>query len=271
MVTSSAGDNKHHLWRLVRGAQAVLRDTVLEAGAYGHSGGIGDMRENAFRNFLARFFPPRWGMKKARIIDSRGGVTPEHDIVVYRADWAVRFLASNDPSLLPVESVLHVVEVKSRLQSRDLEQVRKSLRKLDALTCAWQEPNGQDVLEARVVNPCGRVGYSVVDLNGISLGPLGERCPWFRGLMLSIRDDDKKMEFLNAHGGDELDLVVGPGACVCFLLALTGALLAADADLAGRVPALDSYWFGGVEAFTDAESELGQHATIQRPTSGREL
>lgn len=271
MNATRAGDENHLLWGLVRGAQALLRCAAFDVGAYGHPGGIGDMREEVFRDFLDRFLPPRWGMKKARIIDSRGGVTPEMDIVVYREDWAVRFLVSNDPSLLPVESVLHVIEFKSSLKSGGLEQVRRSLRQLDGLTPVWRNSDGTDVAEVDVVDPRGRVGYSVVALYGDSLKRLGERFPWFRGLALSIRGDDEKMELLNAHGADEIEYLVGPGAGVYFLLALTARLLATDADLDGRVPALDEYWFGGVKGFADAESELGLHGIIQRPQSGREL
>ena len=72
----------------------------------------GDNAEDSWVSWFNEYFPKRYNAAKATIIDSRGAVSNQIDVVLYDAQYS--YLAFNNNGILyvPAESVYAVFEVK---------------------------------------------------------------------------------------------------------------------------------------------------------------
>lgn len=101
-----------------------------------HSGGKGDLREDAFRNFLSDYLPRKYGAGRGEVITSNNEVSGELDIVIYDNDHCPLFIKSSSHSVYPLESVYGAISMKSHLDSAELKDaiflyasLKKILRK----------------------------------------------------------------------------------------------------------------------------------------------
>jgi hypothetical protein len=99
-----------------------------------HPGEVGRAREEALRDHLGSFLPPSIGISTGFIIDALGGRSRQIDIILHFTDYHAVFTLNGIP-LIPVEAVIAIVEVKSRVQSkevlRDCYDVIASAKTLD--------------------------------------------------------------------------------------------------------------------------------------------
>lgn len=94
-----------------------------EAAAAGHPSLIGSARETPARLQLERILPGNIGIGSGIVIDSFGGGSKQQDIVVFEKHLCPVFSINDTPeaTYYPVEGVLAVGEVKSRLDKTRLE------------------------------------------------------------------------------------------------------------------------------------------------------
>ena len=85
-----------------------------------HPGERGRERESALKQFLSEYLPSRYSIAKGEIVDSQGSVSRECDLVIYDATKCPLLLSGDDYRVFPVEPVLGVIEVKSRLDESEL-------------------------------------------------------------------------------------------------------------------------------------------------------
>ncbi|HOO96691.1 MAG TPA: hypothetical protein PKV16_03930 [Caldisericia bacterium] len=92
----------------------------------------GDNSELEWTNMLSTYLPSRYKVDKATIIDSKGCMSDQIDIVVFDTQYSPFLLKQNGINYLPVESVYAVFEVKQKLSKGyikyscdKLESVRK--------------------------------------------------------------------------------------------------------------------------------------------------
>jgi len=99
-----------------------------------HSGEIGRAREQALRDLLRTFLPPSLGVTTGFVIDAHGGKSLQQDIIVHFTDYHARFELGG-VSLVPIEAVIAVLEVKSNAASkkvlRDCYANLASVKRLD--------------------------------------------------------------------------------------------------------------------------------------------
>lgn len=99
-----------------------------------HSGENGRAREQAIRDFLERIVPPRFGVDTGFVIDGRGGVSKQIDIVIHEFG---RFpiLHVGGIQFFMVESVAAVIECKADISStaylREALENIASVKRLD--------------------------------------------------------------------------------------------------------------------------------------------
>lgn len=97
----------------------------------GHNGLRGARREQLVREALAEFLPGGIGITRGEILGSTGQRSPELDVLLYDSvDGSVLF-REGDISVLPAESVLAVLSVKTRLELghiRELSEIAVRLR-----------------------------------------------------------------------------------------------------------------------------------------------
>ena len=104
-------------------------------------------REAHIRDFLRRVLPPQWGIAKAHIVYGGSRASLEFDIVIYDFLRTPRWPCErgDDPRLLiPLEAVLGIIEVKSTLNKKALDEAQSKISEFDA------------VLDTRVGDPVYR-------------------------------------------------------------------------------------------------------------------
>ncbi len=98
------------------------------ATAYAHRGTKGQMREDHLIDTLHAIAPDDLRFFKGEVCDSAGRRSPEFDIVVtYRSD-AIRLYNSPTNQVVPVETVLAVIEVKSMLSKDSVEKFDSDMK-----------------------------------------------------------------------------------------------------------------------------------------------
>jgi hypothetical protein len=107
----------------------VLAERARGLGVFDHPTAKGDGREDLVRDFLRERIGTNFGVSKGEVVDSLGKPTPEFDAVIYDQSTASVLNVAGGRSIVRVESVAIVVEVKSVL---------------DASTCADEEQRVRD-------------------------------------------------------------------------------------------------------------------------------
>lgn len=102
---------------------------LYESAGIQHSLSKGEVRENPVRDFFETLLPRRLSVASGEIIDSKGSVSPQSDLIVYRASDGIPILDAQ-PTILQVESVMCVTEVKSVINTGEYEDCLKKAKKL---------------------------------------------------------------------------------------------------------------------------------------------
>jgi hypothetical protein len=123
---------------------------------------IGDSREESFADFLAMRLPDRFGVTSGEAVDSREKRTGQLDIVIYDRNLTAPLVRGKSGDVLPAESLLAVVEVKSTLTQGELEACAAAAKKIARLSPYRREflPPRQQGLDASDGNH--RCQYSVI-------------------------------------------------------------------------------------------------------------
>ena len=96
---------------------------------------IGAPRERQVLNFLRLFLPEKIGVAKGYVINQIGDISKECDVVLFNKETCPRFIQDDvaDMRLFPIEEVYGVVEVKSTLDSKELENSSMKLNSVDEI------------------------------------------------------------------------------------------------------------------------------------------
>ncbi|MBD66340.1 MAG: hypothetical protein CME62_14105 [Halobacteriovoraceae bacterium] len=100
---------------------------------YSHATGKGDHREESLLHILQKILPSTINISKGIIIDSHGNQTPEFDIVIYLENDTFTFLDFANRKIIPVENVIAVGEVKTKLDSAAFKKFTKDIKYLNQL------------------------------------------------------------------------------------------------------------------------------------------
>lgn len=92
-----------------------------------HPGGKGDIREDAFRNFLSTYLPGRYAVGRGEVITPENRVSPELDIVIFDPHHCPVLLKSPSHSVYPIESVYGAISIKSHLDSNELREAYNNI------------------------------------------------------------------------------------------------------------------------------------------------
>lgn len=85
-----------------------------------HSGLKGRAREIFAKNLLTPFLSPNVGICTGIVVDSQGGSSRQIDIIVYDKTLIPSLMFTNEEGIVPIESVLATIEVKSKLTREEL-------------------------------------------------------------------------------------------------------------------------------------------------------
>ena len=129
--------------RARRYASKQLSERMKEAGeqlaldfrkatAFEHAGIQGGQREESVRRFLQERLPGGYEVTTGTVFDARDKQSKQLDVLIYRVR-DTPFLVPGDPVLVPCESLLAAIEIKSTLTAAKLREgleVARSIRGL---------------------------------------------------------------------------------------------------------------------------------------------
>lgn len=135
-------------------AQNVFFDESI--GRLIHPGEFGMHRESCIRSFLNTFLPDIYGVSQGFVIGQDGSVSHQCDVIIYHKEFTPYFHTPEGQRFFPIESVIAVGEVKSKVDGSVLDDALKKLcnikRMRDSITSAsvaTSRPSGQRSFDPR--------------------------------------------------------------------------------------------------------------------------
>jgi hypothetical protein len=111
-----------------------------------HSSDLGDDSERKWLHFLQTHLPRRYRAEKAKVIDHRGKVSDQIDIVIFDALYSPVWAAERGVTYVPAESVYAAIEVKQDMTPAHLRYAAakvESVRRLARTTTAIPHAGGR--------------------------------------------------------------------------------------------------------------------------------
>ena len=118
-----------------------------------HSGTKGSARENILIRFLTRRLPARYGIGSGHVVNSKGKWSRQQDILIYdRLNSPLLEHLGSNQSVVPIESILCVIEVKSTLS---LEEIRDMNSKANDVRSIARHTRHKYLSPLQPANPVG--------------------------------------------------------------------------------------------------------------------
>lgn len=110
--------------------------------ALNHAGLKGASNEEIVKDFLRQYLPRNLELSTGLVVDSKGGVSRQLDIIVHDAAKTPIFYQSAETRVIPIECVYAVIEIKAFLDKGELQ---KAFQNMESVKClekvAFFEPN----------------------------------------------------------------------------------------------------------------------------------
>ena len=132
--------NKFNLTDHYKNVTTNLQSQYKLSSAYGHKGTKGNIRENILIDTIKSMAPDYINVCKGEICDSTGSRSPEFDIIISFDSNAIKLFSSSGNNVIPVESVLAVIEVKSSLNEEHLNKFSSDLNVINQFN-RYYEPS----------------------------------------------------------------------------------------------------------------------------------
>lgn len=98
-----------------------------------HPGSKGDSSENNWIEWLNTYLPNRYKAEKAIVIDHKGNLSEQMDVVIYDPQYSLFVFNQNGMIYIPAESVYAVFEVKQNLTKGNIEYAGKKIKSVRQL------------------------------------------------------------------------------------------------------------------------------------------
>lgn len=110
-----------------------LKSLLEESAQVEHAVTKGALREKYLTDFLRSLLPPNLVVTGGFICDVLDNITPQIDLIVTNTETIPSMAFTNDVALVPVESTLVGIEVKSQLTSKALDQINEQVQAIRSL------------------------------------------------------------------------------------------------------------------------------------------
>lgn len=98
-----------------------------------HLGDRGVARENVLKDFLEQYLPKKYAISKGEIVDSEGNRSKQCDLIIYDHLSCPILYVSKDSQIFPAESVYAVIQVKSVLNTHEVESSINNIKSVKML------------------------------------------------------------------------------------------------------------------------------------------
>jgi len=120
--------------KLLRAEFEAIRQTIPNAGEKGLE------TEILFNRFLNDHLPKRFGATRGFVVDTEGAMSPQLDTIIYDRLDALTFKRGEQNLIVPHDNVAAVVQVKSRLDAKELQSAAKNIAAVKRLEKADVTP-----------------------------------------------------------------------------------------------------------------------------------
>jgi uncharacterized protein DUF6602 len=121
-----------NLNELFSSIEATMLARFRESGFIQHSGDKGENREEILVEFLRIHLPKRYGVTKGEVITKEGNRSHAIDIIIYDT-VNCPVLYSGKTSILPIEGIYGIIEVKSSLSKPELDDALSKIESFKRL------------------------------------------------------------------------------------------------------------------------------------------
>jgi hypothetical protein len=118
---------------IVKARLKGLKSLLEESGQVEHASTKGALREKYLTDFLRSLLPPNYVITGGFICDVLGNITPQIDLIISDTTAIPSIALTGEVALVPVEAALVGIEVKSRLTSEHLDQIRNQAEAIRSL------------------------------------------------------------------------------------------------------------------------------------------
>lgn len=95
----------------------------------------GELRELFVNSVLRHFLTQQFSITSGIIVNQKGDESHQHDIIIYDNRKLPPFIQESNISVLPIEAVLAVIEVKTRLDAQAILKTEKNFKRLREVIC----------------------------------------------------------------------------------------------------------------------------------------
>ncbi|HEY1774014.1 MAG TPA: DUF6602 domain-containing protein [Gammaproteobacteria bacterium] len=244
------------LTRSYAGMQSLLHAKLKVASdSISHAGTKGGVTEAHWIELIRQYLPKRYACDTAIVIDSKGHVSHQIDVVIYDPQYTPALLTQQSHMYIPAEAVYAVLECKPTLNKAMVEYAGDKAASVRALQRTSVE----------IVHAGGK--YPAKALFPIPAGILTTEMGWSDGLGASFKSamgelaGDKRLDFGCTSAGYAFDVLqpsgemvikADEGALMWFLFRLLGRL-----QNLGTVPAIDWTTYAAVLSQNPGDSGTG--------------
>lgn len=128
-----------HYTKLAASIIQFALDRSNAAPELSHPGLRGRAREIFARDLLTPFLSPNVGTCTGIVVDSESGSSHQVDVIVYDKTLIPSLMFTGEEGIVPIESVLATIEVKSQLTREGLTNAIQNARSVKALVTKFRE------------------------------------------------------------------------------------------------------------------------------------
>jgi hypothetical protein len=140
-----------HYTRLIDSQISLALIRAKDAKEYEHHGLRGRAREIFLRDLLRPFLNPRFDTCTGVVVDSEGHQSNQIDIIIYDKSLLPPILLTPEEGIVPCESTLATIEIKSKLMSDELRKAVVNARSVKALRPQYYEPNPTTEMKTSII------------------------------------------------------------------------------------------------------------------------
>ena len=123
---------------------AAKIDRVFDLIGGVHHGELGANREGLFRDFLRSYLPGSCTVSTGFVLGENNQVTGQQDVIVWDSTNHMPYMREGEFVVVPQESVMALIEVKSNLSGPELKKALKQLHAPMFRNSRLAEPNPSD-------------------------------------------------------------------------------------------------------------------------------
>lgn len=103
-----------------------------ESSGLKHALSKGESREGPVKEFFESLLPAKFAVSSGEVIDAESTVSAQSDLLIYRSEDGIPIL-KEEPTILPVEAVMSMIEVKSVITTDQYKDCLRKAQKFYAL------------------------------------------------------------------------------------------------------------------------------------------